>query len=51
MPENILERIIKKKIARIDLLKKEVSLSFLNEKINKNELFIDFKAKIQNNIK
>jgi indole-3-glycerol phosphate synthase len=50
MPENILEKIIKKKIERIDLLKKNISLNILNEKINKNKLYINFKEKIQNNI-
>ena len=32
MSENILEKIIKKKIERIDLLKKSISLNSLNEK-------------------
>ena len=50
MSENILEKIIKKKIERIDLLKKSISLSSLSLKIDKNKSFIDFKEKIQNNI-
>ena len=50
MSENVLEKIIKKKINRIDLLKKSVSLNALNEKINENKSFINFKNKIQNNI-
>jgi indole-3-glycerol phosphate synthase len=50
MSENVLEKIIKKKIQRIDLLKKSISLSSLNEKINENKFFINFKDKIQNNI-
>jgi indole-3-glycerol phosphate synthase len=50
MSENILEKIIKKKIDRIELLKKTLSLNVLNEKINENKSFIDFKEKIQNNI-
>ena len=50
MPKNILEKIIKKKIERIDLLKKSVSLKFLSEKINENKSFINFKDKIQTNI-
>ncbi|MDA9616178.1 indole-3-glycerol-phosphate synthase, partial [Candidatus Pelagibacter sp.] len=50
MPKNILEKIIKNKINRIDLIKKKVSLNSLNEKINENKSFIDFKDKIQNNI-
>ena len=50
MSENILEKIIKKKIDHIDLLKKTISLNYLNEKIKENKLFINFKDKIQNNI-
>ena len=50
MPDNILEKIIKKKIERIDLLKKSISLKSLDEKIDQNRLFIDFKDKIQKNI-
>ena len=50
MSENILEKIIKKKIERIDLLKKSVSLQSLNAKISENKSFINFKEKIQNNI-
>ena len=50
MSENILDKIIKKKIEKIDLLKKSISLIFLNEQIDKNKLFINFKKKIQNNI-
>ena len=50
MAENILEKIIKKKIERIDLLKKSISLKSLIEKIDENKSFINFKEKIQNNI-
>ena len=50
MSENVLEKIIKKKIERIDLLKKSISLSSLCVKINENKSFINFKDKIQNNI-
>ena len=50
MPENVLKKIIKKKIERIDLLKKSISLNSLSEKINENKSFINFKDKIQNNI-
>ena len=38
MSENILEKIIKKKIERIDLLKKSVSLQSLNLKISENKI-------------
>lgn len=50
MSENILEKIIKKKIEKIDLLKKTVDVKSLNDIINKNNSFIDFKNKIQNNL-
>ena len=50
MAENILKKIIKKKIEKINLLKKSISLNFLTEKINENKSFINFKDKIQNNI-
>jgi indole-3-glycerol phosphate synthase len=50
MSENILEKIIKKKIQRIDLLKKSTSFNSLSIKINENKSFIGFKDKIQNNI-
>jgi len=50
MDENILSKIIQKKINKIDVLKKTTSLQLLNEKIKENSLFIYFKKKIQNNI-
>jgi indole-3-glycerol phosphate synthase len=50
MSENILDNIITKKIERVDALKKSISLDSLNEIIDKNNTFIDFKKKIQNNI-
>ena len=50
MSENILEKIIKKKVEKIDLLKKTIDVKSLNEIINKNNSFIDFKNKIQNNL-
>lgn len=50
MSKNILEKIIKKKIEKIDLLKKIIDVKSLNEIINKNNSFIDFKNKIQNNL-
>ncbi len=50
MSENILNNIISKKIERVDALKKSISLDSLNEIIYKNNTFIDFKEKIQNNI-
>jgi indole-3-glycerol phosphate synthase len=50
MTENTLDKIIKKKIERIDLLKKSTSLKLLIERISENKSFINFKKKIQNNI-
>jgi indole-3-glycerol phosphate synthase len=51
MFENILEKIIKKKSKKIINLKKTISLASLNELINTNNTFIDFKEKVKNNIK
>ena len=51
MPENALEKKIKKKSKKIVNLKKTISLESLNELINTNKTFIDFKEKIENNIK
>jgi indole-3-glycerol phosphate synthase len=50
MSENILEKIIKKKIEKIDLLKKTIDVKSLHQIINKNNSFIDFKKKIENNL-
>jgi len=50
MSENILNNIITKKIERVDNLKKTISLDSLNEIIDKNKNFINFKEKIQNNM-
>ena len=50
MSENILNDIITKKIERINFLKKSTSLDSLNKIIDKNNSYIDFKKKIQNNI-
>jgi len=50
MSNNILEEIIKKKIEKIDSLKKSTNLNSLIENINKNNLFINFKDKIKSNI-
>ena len=51
MVENVLEKIINKKIEKIVNLKKTISLESLDELINKNKTFINFKEKIENNIK
>ena len=50
MSENILNKIITKKIERIDFLKKSTNLDSLNEIIDKNNSYINFKEKIENNI-
>ena len=50
MSKDVLEEIIKKKIEKVDLLKKSISLNALNEQIVQNKTFINFKDKIQNNI-
>ena len=51
MPENILEKIIKKKIEKIANLKKTISSDSLNELLKSNKTFINFKEKIENNLK
>ena len=51
MPENILAKIIQKKNEKIESLKKTISLDSLNELIGKNKLFINFKKKVETNIK
>ncbi|MFL2895544.1 MAG: indole-3-glycerol-phosphate synthase [Candidatus Pelagibacter sp.] len=51
MSENILEKIIKKKIEKIESLKKTTNLEFLNEFIDKKDSFINFKDKIQKNLR
>ena len=51
MAENVLKKIIEKKSEKIENLKKTISLDSLNELINSNRIFINFKEKIENNIK
>jgi len=50
MPNNILNKIINKKTQRLDELKKTISIESLNEKIDQNTNYLDFKKKIENNI-
>ena len=50
MAENILKKIIKKKIEKIEKLKSNLGLENLQESIDKNKIYLDFKSKIQNNI-
>ena len=51
MPENVLEKIIKKKIEKIENSKKSISISSLKELIEKNKTFINFKENIEKNIR
>ena len=51
MAENVLEKIIKNKSEKIVNLKKTISQDSLNELINTNRKFVNFKEKIENNIK
>ena len=51
MSENILEKIIQTKKAKIENLKKITELNALSDVISKNNSFINFKEKIENNIK
>ena len=51
MSENILQNIIQKKIEKVDKLKKTLDLKALDELIDKNNTYINFKEKIDNNIK
>ena len=51
MAENILEKIINRKVEKIVNLKKTISLESLDELIYKNKSFTNFKEKIEKNIK
>ncbi len=51
MAENILEKIIKNKKEKINSLKKSLSIESLKEKIDDNKTFVNFKEKIENNLK
>ena len=50
MFKNVLEKIIQKKIEKIEDLKKVTTLESLNELIVKNNTFLNLKDKIQNNL-
>ena len=47
MAENVLKKIIEKKSEKIENLKKTISPDSLNELINSNRIFIDFKENFQ----
>ena len=51
MPENILEKIIKNKTEKIEKLKKTITSESLNDLIKTNSTFVNFKGKIEDNIK
>ena len=51
MSENILQNIIQKKIEKVDKLKKSLDLRTLDESIDRNSSYINFKEKIENNLK
>jgi len=51
MAENILEKIIEKKKEKIENLKRTVYIESLNDLIDKNIGYLDFKDKIQTNLK
>ena len=51
MAENVLKKIIEKKSEKIENLKKTISPDSLDELIYSNKIFINFKEKIENNIK
>ena len=50
MADNILNKIINKKVQRLNQLKKTISIESLKENIDQNITHIDFKKKIENNI-
>ena len=51
MPENILEKIIKNKTEKIEKLKKTISLETLSDLIKANDTYINFKGKVENNVR
>ena len=51
MPENVLEKIIKNKTEKIVKLKKTISSESLNDLIKANDTFINFKLKVEDNIR
>jgi len=51
MPKNILKKIIENKVVKINSLKKKITVELLKENINKNSSYINFKEKIEKNIK
>ena len=50
MADDILKKIISKKIQRLEVLKKTISIESLKDEIDKNQTYFNFKKKIENNI-
>jgi len=51
MSKNILQNIIQKKIEKLNKIKKTLDIKVLDELIDKNNKYINFKEKIENNLK
>ena len=51
MPNNVLEKIIERKKGKIESLKETISLESLKVLISSNKTFVNFKEKIEHNIK
>jgi indole-3-glycerol phosphate synthase len=51
MSKNILQNIIQKKIEKLDKIKKTLNIKVLNDLIDKNNKYINFKEKIESNLK
>ena len=51
MSKNILQNIIQKKVEKLNKIKKTLNVKVLNELIDKNNKYINFKEKIENNLK
>ena len=51
MSKNILQNIIQKKVEKLDKIKKTLNIKVLDELIYKNNKYINFKEKIENNLK
>ena len=50
MTNNILDKIVKQKLLKLNKLKKTINTDLLNQNINKEKYFLNFKKKIQDNI-
>ena len=50
MTNNILDKIVKQKLLKLNKLKKTINTDLLNQNISKEKYFLNFKKKIQDNI-